>query len=164
MHRKTRSSSPPPNICGVCVDDSGRRSSTYTAGRPSSIGFLSQAGTQFQKDTRPIKSEAFKAACQRNILDYLISANYPLPISLKTLQSPTSKDFATIFKFLYNRMDPNYQFVKKIEDEVILCLKALKYVFYWMMLMLDIRLLIPCQSRISQLFQHSMHGLGCWLH
>lgn len=68
------------------------------------------------------------ADCQRNILDYLISANYPVPISLKTLQVPTSKDFASIFKFLYNRMDPNYQFIKKIEDEVVLCLKALKYI------------------------------------
>jgi kinetochore protein NDC80 len=67
------------------------------------------------------------ANCQRSILEYLISANYPVPISLKTLQVPTSKDFATIFKFLYNRLDPNYQFMKKIEDEVILCLKALKY-------------------------------------
>ena len=71
------------------------------------------------------------ANAQRNIIDYLISANYPIPISIKTLQVPTSKDFATIFKFLYNRADPNYQFVKKIEDEVVLCLKALKYVS-WM--------------------------------
>jgi kinetochore protein NDC80 len=56
-----------------------------------------------------------------------MSANYPIPISIKTLQVPTSKDFGTIFKFLYNRMDPNYQWVKKIEDDVVLCLKALKY-------------------------------------
>lgn len=76
------------------------------------------------------------ANCQRNILEYLISANYPIPISIKTLQVPTSKDFATIFKFLYNRMDPNYQFVKKIEDEVVLCLKALKYsLLGWVVLM-----------------------------
>src|SRR5437762_3084303 len=108
---------------------SGRRSSTYTAGRPSSIGFLSQIGTQIQKDPRPVRDKTFMANCQKNILEYLLAANYPVPISLKTLQVPTSKDFATIFKFLYNRMDPNYQFVKKIEDEVVLCLKALKYLF-----------------------------------
>src|SRR5271170_2923824 len=106
---------------------SGRRSSTYAStGRPSSIGFLSQTGSQIQKDPRPVKDKTYMANCQRNILDYLISANYPVPISLKTLQVPTAKDFATIFKFLYNRMDPNYQFVKKIEDEVVSCLKALK--------------------------------------
>jgi SMC interacting uncharacterized protein involved in chromosome segregation len=109
------------------ADNSGRRSSTYTAGRPSSIGFLSQTSSQIQKDPRPLRDKTFMANCQRNILDYLISANYPIPISIKTLQVPTSKDFANIFKFLYNRMDPNYQFVKKIEDEVISCLKALKY-------------------------------------
>lgn len=120
----------PPSIKAK-VDDSGRRSSTYTAGRPSSIGFLSQTGSQIQKDPRAVRDKTFMANCQRNILDYLVSANYPVPISLKTLQVPTSKDFATIFKFLYNRMDPNYQFVKKIEDEVVLCLKALKYFVHW---------------------------------
>jgi len=109
------------------VDSSGRRSSAYTAGRPSSIGFLSQTSSQIQKDPRPVRDKTFMANCQRNILDYLIAANYPIPISIKNLQVPTSKDFASIFKFLYNRMDPNYQFVKKIEDEVVMCLKALKY-------------------------------------
>jgi len=109
------------------LTSSGRRSSTYATGRPSSIGFLSQAPTHIQKDPRPVKDKTFVANCQRNILEYLISANYPIPISIKTLQVPTSKDFATIFKFLYNRLDPNYQFVKKIEDEVFACLKALKY-------------------------------------
>ena len=90
------------------------------------MGFLSQTATQIQKDPRPLRDKMFMTNCQRNILEYLIGSNYPFPISIKTLQVPTSKDFATIFKFLYNRMDPNYQFVKKIEDEVVACLKALK--------------------------------------
>ena len=115
------------SLQNLVTPGSGRRSSTYTTGRPSSVGFLSQVGTQITKDPRLIRDKTFIANSQRNILDYLISANYPIPISIKTLQVPTSKDFATIFKFLYNRMDPNYQFVKKIEDEVVLCLKALKY-------------------------------------
>jgi kinetochore protein NDC80 len=109
------------------VNCSGRRSSAYTNGRPSSIGFLSQVPPSIAKDPRPIRDKTYMANAQRNIIDYLISANYPTPISIKTLQVPTSKDFAQIFKFLYNRMDPNYQFVKKIEDEVVTCLKALKY-------------------------------------
>lgn len=109
---------------------SGRRSSTYTTGRPSSIGFLSQTSTQIQKDPRAVRDKTFMANCQRNILEYLIAANYPVPVSIKTLQVPTSKDFASIFKFLYNHMDPNYVFVKKIEDEVVMCLKALKYVYF----------------------------------
>ena len=106
---------------------SGRRSSAYTAGRPSSIGYLSHVPTRFEKDTRPVKNPTFIANCQQNILNYLIDANYPVPISIKNLQNPTAKEFATIFKFLYNRMDPNYVFVKKIEDEVVNCLRALKY-------------------------------------
>ena len=114
------------HLFGDGVDVSGRRSSAYTNGRPSSIGFLSQVPPQIAKDPRPIRDKTYMANAQRNIIDYLISANYPIPISIKTLQVPTSKDFAKIFKFLYNRMDPNYQFVKKIEDEVVLCLKALK--------------------------------------
>lgn len=127
----------PFNLSFVVDGDngSGRRSSAYTNGRPSSIGFLSQVPPQIAKDPRPIRDKTYMANAQRNIIDYLISANYPIPISIKTLQVPTSKDFATIFKFLYNRMDPNYQFVKKIEDEVVLCLKALKYLSYCSLLM-----------------------------
>jgi kinetochore protein NDC80 len=82
-----------------------------------------------QKDPRPVRDKTFVANCQRNILEYLVSANYPIPISLKILQTPTQKDFALMFKFLYNRMDPNYAFEKKLDDEVINCLKALKYPF-----------------------------------
>jgi SMC interacting uncharacterized protein involved in chromosome segregation len=143
---------------------SGRRSSTYTTGRPSSAGFLSQTGSQITKDPRAIRDKTYMANCQRNILDYLISANYPIPISLKTLQVPTSKDFASIFKFLYNRMDPNYQFVKKIEDEVVLCLKALKYSPHSPKLSdadKDILLLIPCQNLRFQQLDQCMRGLQC---
>jgi kinetochore protein NDC80 len=129
-----------------CTDSSGRRSSAYTAGRPSSIGFLSQTGSQVGKDPRPVNNKQYMAKCQRNILDYLISANYPIPISLKTLQVPTSKDFGTIFKFLYNRMDPNYQFVKKIEDDVFLCLKALKYAIIPCLLIIDTLSSIQCPN------------------
>jgi SMC interacting uncharacterized protein involved in chromosome segregation len=110
-----------------------------------------------------VKDKTFVANCQRSILEYLISANYPVPISLKTLQVPTSKDFATIFKFLYNRLDPNYQFMKKIEDEVILCLKALKYSLPWLGLTVDILLWIVCPSRISRPLDRSTLGREFWL-
>jgi kinetochore protein NDC80 len=143
---------------------SGRRSSTYTAGRPSSVGFLSQAPTHILKDPRSIKDKTFVANCQRNILEYLISANYPVPISIKTLQVPTSKDFSTIFKFLYNQLDPNYDFVKKIEDEVFACLKALKYLHLRCIIdNIDILLLIACPSQTSPLLDHSTPGLVFWL-
>ena len=112
---------------------SARRSSGYSSGthnRPSSIGILSATvNSSLQKDPRPVRDKTFQAACQRMILDYLMATAFPSPVSLRTLQTPTSKDFALIFKWLYNRLDPKYQFVKKIEDEVVACLKALKYPF-----------------------------------
>jgi kinetochore protein NDC80 len=141
----------PHHLLYYDVDGSGRRSSAYTNGRPSSIGFLSQVPLQITKDPRPIKDKTWMAKAQRNIIDYLISANYPVPISVKTLQVPTSKDFATIFKFLYNRTDPNYQFVKKIEDDVVLCLKALKCVASYSRLIIGIPLLTRCRNHRSPL-------------
>ncbi|QFZ35540.1 putative kinetochore protein [Clavispora lusitaniae] len=49
------------------------------------------------------------------------------PIMLKTLQSPTQKDFVLIFQFLYGRIDPNYKFTRSIETEVFALLKTLNY-------------------------------------
>ncbi|KTW31703.1 kinetochore-associated Ndc80 complex subunit NDC80 [Pneumocystis jirovecii RU7] len=109
---------------------SARRSSVYTSGRPSNIGFLSQVASQVpSKDPRPIRDKQYQLMCIHSILAYLSSSGFPQVLTQKSLQQPTQKDFMTIFKWLYHKLDPNYQFVKKMDDEVIICIKNLKYPF-----------------------------------
>ncbi|KTW28867.1 hypothetical protein T552_01496 [Pneumocystis carinii B80] len=109
---------------------SARRSSVYTSGRPSSISFISQAASQApSKDPRPIRDKQYQLTCIHSIISYLTSSGFPQALTQKNLQQPTQKDFIAIFKWLYNRVDPNYQFVKKMDDEVIICIKNLKYPF-----------------------------------
>ncbi|KAG5440845.1 hypothetical protein PCK2_000144 [Pneumocystis canis] len=112
------------------VPSSVRRSSVYASGRSSNIGFLSQTTSQApSKDPRPIRDKQYQMMCIHSILAYLSNSGFPQTLTQKNLQQPTQKDFMTIFKWLYHRLDPNYQFVKKMDDEVIMCMKNLKYPF-----------------------------------
>ncbi|QRW14785.1 HEC/Ndc80p family domain-containing protein [Ceratobasidium sp. AG-Ba] len=83
------------------------------------------------KDTRPIRDKAFQAACQRDILEYLQQRQYKYPVTIRTLQSPTTKEFREIFIFLINDViDPHFQWGRagrKIEDDILLLLKDHKY-------------------------------------
>lgn len=109
-----------------------RRSSTYH--RQSSIGgflppgVLSGTSTKI-KEPRPVKTKEFKELCARNIQTYLMHSGYPHPVSQKTLTNPIKTDFENMFKYLYNNIDPGYQFQKKVEEEVLPLMKGLKYPF-----------------------------------
>jgi len=117
--------------------NSARRSSTYQA-RPSNVAFGSVAGpltnssSNLTKDPRPIRDKNYQHICANNIINYLQLSAFPGAVTAKTLAQPTAKDFQTIFKYLYNRMDPTYQFGaggRKFEDEVVSTLKSLRYPF-----------------------------------
>jgi len=54
-----------------------------------------------------------------------MEANHKL--SDNFLKSPTQKDFNFLFKWLYRRIDPNYNFQKNIDQEVPPLLKQLRY-------------------------------------
>ncbi len=127
---KTKSSFAPGASHGVV---NGRRSSLYTAGRQSSVGalgFFSQSSSQApNKDLRPVRDKQYQQQCIRHIVDYLQSSGYPHQVVQKTLQTPTQKEFVSIFKYLYAKLDPRYHFVKKIDEDVQYCMKALKYPF-----------------------------------
>ena len=57
---------------------------------------------------------------------FLIENGYDCAISQKLLTSPSNKDFIKIFQFLYRKIDPNYVFGEKCEDEFPMLLKTLK--------------------------------------
>lgn len=80
------------------------------------------------KDPRPLRDKVFQSNCMRNVNEYLISVRYPLPLTAKTLTSPTAKEFQSIFKFLVNDLvDPGAAWGKKFEDDTLSILKDLKY-------------------------------------
>ena len=112
-----------------------RRSSTYAApGQRNSsiggIGVLSQNASQApNKDPRPIRDKYFKDQSVHKIIAFLQDSGYPQHVVQKTLTTPTQKEFVSIFQYLYHKFDPNFQFVRKIDEDVLFCLKALKYPF-----------------------------------
>ncbi|CCG82271.1 Kinetochore protein ndc80, partial [Taphrina deformans PYCC 5710] len=124
----------PASSQGAGASSQQRRSSTYTPGHRNSsiggIGVLSQNISQApNKDPRPIRDKQFKEQSIHKIINYLQDSGYPQHVVPKTLMAPTQKEFVSVFQYLYHKFDPNFQFVKKIEEDVIYCLKAIKYPF-----------------------------------
>jgi kinetochore protein NDC80 len=80
------------------------------------------------KDTRPVRDRTYQTQCQRNIHEYLQLHRFPMPISPKTLTSPTQKEFQSIFKYLISEfVDPNMIWGKKFEDDCIAIMKDIRY-------------------------------------
>ncbi|KAF8316496.1 HEC/Ndc80p family-domain-containing protein [Cantharellus anzutake] len=78
--------------------------------RPARAGIPSSSSSG-HKETRPIRDKSYQLIEQREILDYLISIemNLILPtLSLKTLQSPSTREFIEIWKRLVEELDPDY--------------------------------------------------------
>lgn len=125
----------PSNSQGPPAPAQQRRSSVYaSAGHRNSsiggIGVLSQNSSQApNKDPRPIRDRQFKDQSVHKIIGYLQESGYPQHVIQKTLTTPTQKEFVSIFQYLYHKFDPNFQFAKKMDEDVLTCLKALKYPF-----------------------------------
>ncbi|EDO15627.1 hypothetical protein Kpol_489p8 [Vanderwaltozyma polyspora DSM 70294] len=83
------------------------------------------------RDPRPLRDKNFQNAIQQEIYDYLIQNKFDIevnyPITIKSLKQPTQKGFIYMFKWLYSRLDPGYQFTKSIEQEVYQLLRTLQY-------------------------------------
>lgn len=82
-----------------------------------------------QRDSRPIREKTFQLECIKNLLDYLGRNGYDKPVSSKILSAPSAKDFQFIFKFLYDKFDPTFEYDKKFEDDVPNLLRSIKYPF-----------------------------------
>ncbi|ORY22449.1 HEC/Ndc80p family-domain-containing protein [Naematelia encephala] len=107
------------------VPGSVRRSSVYPSSRTS---MAPGAFNPTTKDTRPIRDSTFRQQCSKNINDFLLSVRCPIPLHAKSLTSPTTKEFHQIFRFLIMEfLDPNYQWGKKVEDDMMSILKDMRY-------------------------------------
>ncbi|CCH62824.1 hypothetical protein TBLA_0I01660 [Henningerozyma blattae CBS 6284] len=83
------------------------------------------------RDPRPLRDKEFQNRLIDEIYGYLKENRFDIettmPISLNTVRQPTQKAFVTIFKWLYNKIDPGYRFSPSIEDDVYPLLKILRY-------------------------------------
>jgi kinetochore protein NDC80 len=94
------------------------------------IGRQSLAGhppPMLVKDPRPIREKAWQTQSIRSLISFLVQLGYnQSPLSLKSLQAPSSKDFQFIFRFLVGHLDPHFEFKRKIEEDVHYILKSLR--------------------------------------
>ncbi|KAF2672620.1 hypothetical protein BT63DRAFT_132348 [Microthyrium microscopicum] len=126
-------------------DPLGRRSSVYS-GRPSTMsggmnGGMAQRESFFS--TAPVagvvavdprrRDASTRAQMVHELQEYLQRNNFELKTGMgltgKSMTSPTQKEFATMFKWLYNQVDPSYHFQKNMDAEIPPLLKQLRYPF-----------------------------------
>jgi kinetochore protein NDC80 len=123
------SSQPPPA--------SARRSSQFAVGRPSmGLGhgnsFFNSVTSSVRTDPRPLRDKQYLLRMGDELQGYLFHNGFEMDmkhqLGANAMRSPTQKEFKAMFQWLYNQIDPNYQFHSaKIENEVLLLLKNLRY-------------------------------------
>jgi len=119
-----------------------RRSSSFaSAGRQSlaPLAYTPSSSTtsgSLVSDPRQIRNPTFQKQCRDQLTEYLHSYRCNLPLTSKTLISPTTKEFQSIFKWLVTSPDAlGYQpsgsalevGAKGFEAECVQVLKDLKY-------------------------------------
>jgi kinetochore protein NDC80 len=82
-------------------------------------------------DIRPIKDATFQADCHLKILGFLIGENYEKKTNSKELSNPTTKEFTSIFSFIYSKIRPDAQIIiNRVEDDLPFYLNELRYPGY----------------------------------
>ncbi|XP_026502037.1 kinetochore protein NDC80 homolog [Terrapene carolina triunguis] len=105
-----------------------KRTSGSGASRNTPWGFFT--GTEKLKDPRPLHDKTYIQQCIRQLCEFLVENGYAQNVSVKSLQTPTTKDFFRIFAFIYAFLCPSYELPdSKIEEEVPKVFKELGYPF-----------------------------------
>ncbi|NWZ23751.1 NDC80 protein, partial [Asarcornis scutulata] len=105
----------------------GKRTSGAGGSRNSQYGVF---GTEKIKDPRPVNDKAFIQQSIKQLCEFLVDNGYAHNISMKTLQSPSAKDFLKIFTFIYGFLCPSYELPdSKFEEEIPRVFKELGYPF-----------------------------------
>uniref|UniRef100_A0A8C3KWL2 Kinetochore protein NDC80 n=1 Tax=Calidris pygmaea TaxID=425635 RepID=A0A8C3KWL2_9CHAR len=87
-------------------------------------------GTEKIKDPRPLHDKAFIQQCIKQLCEFLVQNGYAHNVSMKSLQSPSVKDFLKIFTFIYGFLCPSYELPdSKFEEEIPRIFKELGYPF-----------------------------------
>ncbi|KAG0014736.1 kinetochore-associated Ndc80 complex subunit ndc80, partial [Podila clonocystis] len=91
------------------------------------VGGLSASSTTNARDPRPVKDKTFQRNTIHSLITYLTQVGYPNAVSARTFTQPSNKDFQDVFKFLYNKLEPGFEFQKRFEEEVPILLKTMRY-------------------------------------
>ncbi|MBN3296072.1 NDC80 protein, partial [Amia calva] len=106
----------------------GTRTSGAGMSRNSTFGAF--GGAEKMKDPRPLHDKAFVQQCIKQLWEFLSENGFPNSVTIKSLQSPSTKEFLKIFAFIYSFLDPTFQMpTSKIEEEVPRVLRDLGYPF-----------------------------------
>merc|ERR1719326_1794888 len=80
------------------------------------------------RDPRPIGDKMYAQQCARNVVEFLAARGFGRTISYeKFLREPMTKDFFEIYRFLIAQLDPQLEVDGKIEDEVPMIMRRLRY-------------------------------------
>uniref|UniRef100_M4B8Z7 Kinetochore protein NDC80 n=1 Tax=Hyaloperonospora arabidopsidis (strain Emoy2) TaxID=559515 RepID=M4B8Z7_HYAAE len=106
-------------------DVTSRRSSTY-----SSRASLSGRSGARVLDPRPIGDRAYLHRCVRTLVEFLSEHPYDqsLPAGLAK-RGPSKKEFFNILRFLFKQVDPTFEFGVKVEEDVVVQFRNLRYPF-----------------------------------
>ncbi|NXN16711.1 NDC80 protein, partial [Indicator maculatus] len=120
-------SKPTPGTAERKVSSAGHRTSGAGGSRSSQFGVF---GTEKIKDPRPLHDKAFIQQCIKRLSEFLAENGYAHNVSIKSLQSPSVKDFLKIFTFIYGFLCPSYELPgSKFEEEIPRLFKELGYPF-----------------------------------
>uniref|UniRef100_A0A4X2KZ18 Kinetochore protein NDC80 n=1 Tax=Vombatus ursinus TaxID=29139 RepID=A0A4X2KZ18_VOMUR len=96
--------------------------------RNSLLGIF--GGVEKIKDPRPLNDKAFIQQYIRQLCEFLTENGYAFSVNMKSLQSPSVKDFLKIFTFIFDFLSPSYELPdSKFEEEIPRILKDLGYPF-----------------------------------
>lgn len=137
-----------PEMVAASMQRTNVRRSTLNPGNGSINGIRKNPRQSYLPNTRPRKSVApipstplssarstvdkkQQTQMQQHIEQFLQANDFEketqITITPKLLKSPEQKNFVTMFKWLYHRIDPGYLFTKSIESELFFLLKTLNY-------------------------------------
>ncbi|XP_031429237.1 kinetochore protein NDC80 homolog [Clupea harengus] len=101
-----------------------------TTGNQRNSFFGAYGGSEKIKDPRPLHDKAYIQQCIKQLCEFLSDNAFPGSITVKSLQSPSTKEFLKIFEFLMSLLDPTFQLPSvKVEEEVPRILRDLGYPF-----------------------------------
>ncbi len=105
-----------------------RASLSHQPSRPSSLTH----GGSTRADPRPVHDKAYVRSEAQKIIAYCALRQYPQPLSVKLLASPSSRDFKTLILWLIQRVDPAFEWTdggKEVEDDIKRVMRLFGYPF-----------------------------------